>query len=250
MRGSFDPAFYSIASVDDAVGACADTAVVVLVEEADAAEQLSTRLRTVCGARGRRESVLVASPPHRGVKFFSDPDVQATVDEWWGRTIPRHLRPLYVTEHHADLPEWVGGVDGHFYVAVPDPDAAQVYRGRENVSPIVGTALTDAFLDRLLPACGISPRKRRESSRERHATSTSRRFRRARIAAAEEVSTATGIATRIKMHQGSEAFFQPTEDPETSDADINAAQSPQVTEELIGVLTDTISKLKSLRPKG
>jgi len=227
----------------------ADTAVVVLVEEDAAAEQLSNRLRTVCGARGRRDSVLVASPPHRGVNFFADPDVQATVDEWWGKTIPRHVRPLYITEHHADLPQWVGGIDGHFYVAVPDPDAAQIYEGRENVSPIVGTALTDAFLDRLLPACGISPRKRRESVRERHGTSAGRRFRRARIAAAEEAGTATRIATRVKMYQGSEAFFQPTEEPAASDPEISTDRSPQVTEELIGVLTDTISKLKSLRPK-
>jgi hypothetical protein len=247
MRGSFDPAFYSIASVEDTAAANADTAVVVLVEEAGAAEQLSDHLRAVCGARGRKEAVLVASPPHRGMKFFSDPDVQATVDEWWAKTIPRHVRPLYVTEHHADLPEWVGGIDGHFYVAVPDPDAAQVYQGRENVSPIVGTALTDAFLDRVLPACGISPRKRREPSRERHGVSAGRRFRRARVAAAEEVSAATR-STKASRHQGSEAFFQSTEELPVSGSESVSSQSPEMTDELIGVLTDTISKLKSLRP--
>jgi hypothetical protein len=244
MRGSVDRVQNLPASITDSAG---DIAVVVLVEEAGAAAQISDRLRTVCSERGRRERVLVASPPHRGVDFFADPDVQATVDAWWGQTIPRDVRPLYLTEHHADLPQWVGGIDGHFYVAVPDPGAAEVYRGRSNVSPIVGAALADDFLDSVLPACGIKPSPRRKPSRGRSTSDQSgaKRFRRARIEAAEEVRSVPPAAPKPAPQPGSEAFFHPTEQPPAGP--VEAATPPQVADELIGVLAETLSKLRSLR---
>ncbi|MFN2451284.1 MAG: hypothetical protein ABR541_02905 [Candidatus Dormibacteria bacterium] len=85
-------------------------------------------------------------PPVRGVEFFASAAEQPRLDAWWGAHVPRSHRPVYLVDHDPELPLWLAGLDGHFYIGLTEPGDARAYQGAAPVTVGSGHPLDYARL--------------------------------------------------------------------------------------------------------
>lgn len=112
----------------------------VLLRDAGDASMLARLLRDVDTDGGTAVSVV---PPVRGRDFFADDRRQLELDEWWAANVIRDALPIYVLEHEDSLWNWLEGLDGWFYVSVPDATAADLYNHVATVVTLVGRDVAD-----------------------------------------------------------------------------------------------------------
>ena len=90
-------------------------AVILLVDDDAVAEALTRLLVDLCTDTAR---LTVHRPPVQGIGFFADGVAQRQVDAWWDAEVPIDVPPLFVVDHSAGIPDWLGGLDGRCYVGV------------------------------------------------------------------------------------------------------------------------------------
>ncbi|MDQ6747895.1 MAG: hypothetical protein M3010_07320 [Candidatus Dormibacteraeota bacterium] len=66
-------------------------------------------------------------PPVRGLDFFASAAAQPLLDRWWADTVDAAHAPVFIVEHERGLPEWLVGIDGHFYVGVRSEEIIEGY---------------------------------------------------------------------------------------------------------------------------
>ena len=109
-------------------------AFIVLLRDSDDATGLARLLEDVRLPSPPKPSVF-AAPPVRGVDFFADESRQGEIDSWWGETIPGDHYPVYLLMHEEGLGEWITGIDGTFYVGLPNASVAGQYTESEQLQP-------------------------------------------------------------------------------------------------------------------
>ncbi len=101
-------------------------AFVILLRDSDDATGLARLLEDVRLPHATTPSYFVA-PPVRGVDFFADEASQARLDQWWAANIKGNALPIYLLDHENSLDDWIKGVDGTFYIGMPNPGVADQY---------------------------------------------------------------------------------------------------------------------------
>ena len=82
-------------------------AVILLVDDDAVAEALIRLLVDLCTDAAR---LTVHRPPVQGIGFFADGVAQRQVDAWWDAEVPIDVPPLFVVDHSAGIPDWLGGL--------------------------------------------------------------------------------------------------------------------------------------------
>jgi len=116
-------------------------AFLVLLEDEDDARALAQLLDRVRDADSTPAVFLI--PPARGLAFFADADRQAELDSWWSEALPRSAHPVYLMMDAAGLEEWLGGVDGTFYIGVRRADRIAAFPDSDRVRAFLCTGPLD-----------------------------------------------------------------------------------------------------------
>ena len=103
-------------------------AIVVLLDDDADADALARMLGDLSADEAH---TVVCLPPVRGLAFFADTTVQRQLDAWWAARIPAASTPVFVVDHHHDLPQWLVGLDASCYVGVRSETEASAYEGTE-----------------------------------------------------------------------------------------------------------------------
>lgn len=82
-----------------------------------------------------RSQVSVEVPSVLGSDFFgSDPDVQASVNEWYQANVPEGSDEVFVMNHEPGLAQVLTFMDAHFLIALPDQAASAEYAPMAHVT--------------------------------------------------------------------------------------------------------------------
>ena len=117
-------------------------AFLVLLRDGDDANGLARLLEDVRLPQANAPSVF-AAPPVRGLDFFGDESRQPEIDEWWGQNIPGNAHPVYLLTHEDGLADWIKGLDGTFYIGLPNAGAAPQYGQSEQIQTFVAAGPLD-----------------------------------------------------------------------------------------------------------
>jgi cellulose biosynthesis protein BcsQ len=81
----------------------------------------------------------ITVPEVSGVEFFStDPDVLEEVNTWWEDNIFFDARPVFLAVHEEGLDKWIAGLDGDFFIGVPNEELQKHYADlRPDIKTIV-----------------------------------------------------------------------------------------------------------------
>ena len=220
-------------------------AAIVLVRDPHEAAQLDRVLREL-HTDDVAGSFRIVTPDVRGLDFFAaDTHRAADLDKWWGNSVPRHATPVYFLYHESGLAGWLGGLDGQFYVSIPSPAIANEYISLSNVTAFVSDGGIVGFADQLLrdvdrqvvtlqlrvPVADVEEDRGSEQlfrptkTRRLHQSRSS--FRRARLGSDE-------------LGALDETAADKSEKP----------ASGENTDEIIGLLATTLTRLEQLRAGG
>ena len=94
-------------------------------------------------------------PDVRGLDFFAAPQRQAAVDRWWAAHVPPGVHPVFLLGHEAGLADWLGGLDGAFFVAAVEHELG-AYRAWNPVPGDESTAAL-ALAEAVVTAYGAAP---------------------------------------------------------------------------------------------
>ena len=117
-------------------------AFVVLLPRLDEAARL-TRLLQERRSPSRDGDVQLVIPPVRGLGFFADEASQEALDQWWAATVAPTAFPIYLLNHEEGVSDWIGSLDGVFYVGVEGRSSGSRYQLLAQVRVVRGTRPQD-----------------------------------------------------------------------------------------------------------
>lgn len=181
------------------------------------------------GVRSRPGPItVIAVPPVRGLAFFADRERQDGIDRWWSHVVPTNATPIFILEHEPGLPRWLPGLDGRAVVGVDEAAQGGAYAALQGVR-IAELSLLSLALATLDVCAGVAAFRRDAHTRLQRSLQPERAFRRARLRSADEIFV-TGRPVGPAPHPIP-----------------NVPHPPELREDLVRQLSDTLQRLRRLR---
>lgn len=181
------------------------------------------------GVRNRPGPItVIAVPPVRGLAFFADRERQDGIDRWWSHVVPSNATPVFILEHEPGLPRWLPGLDGRAVIGVEEPAQAGAYAALEGVR-VAELSLLALALTTLEVCADLAAFRWDAQARLQRSLQPERAFRRARLRPADEVFV-TGRPVGPASHPIP-----------------NVPHPPELREDLVRQLSDTLQRLRRLR---